>query len=179
MAKGRRGLPAVFANYDYRTLASAVTTSRNRRQQAEERSVTILAEQRNQLGRANSRLDEDLVLGDRVRDRSGKFRIHLFNLDWQRFHKFLPIGVGYSPLCALVRRATCTLSGLAAGGACGQEPRASLPIPGLLLNTIQPPSPWRRSSSAWVRSCGVNARIDLATCSGWLASCPANRVCHA
>lgn len=72
-------------------------------EQCIERSVTILAEQRNQLGRANSRLGEDLVLGDQVRDRSGKFRIHISNLDWQRFHEFLPIGVGYQPLCALVR----------------------------------------------------------------------------
>jgi type VI secretion system protein ImpH len=38
-----------------------------------------------------------------VRDRSGKFRIHITELDWQRFHEFLPIGFGYQPLCALVR----------------------------------------------------------------------------
>jgi type VI secretion system protein ImpH len=25
------------------------------------------------------------------------------NLDWQRFHDFLPTGEGYQPLCALVR----------------------------------------------------------------------------
>jgi type VI secretion system protein ImpH len=44
-----------------------------------------------------------VVLGERVRDRSGKFRIHITELDWQRFHEFLPIGFGYQPLCALVR----------------------------------------------------------------------------
>jgi type VI secretion system protein ImpH len=40
---------------------------------------------------------------DEQRDRSGKFRIHIRELDWQRFHEFLPIGFGYQPLCALVR----------------------------------------------------------------------------
>lgn len=72
-------------------------------EQCIERRVQILQEQRNQLGRANSQFGEDLVLGERVRDRSGKFRIHIYQLDWQRFHEFLPIGFGYQPLCALVR----------------------------------------------------------------------------
>lgn len=72
-------------------------------EQCIERRVDILGEQRNRLGRANSLLSEDLVLGERVRDRSGKFRIHICELDWQRFHEFLPIGIGYQPLCTLVR----------------------------------------------------------------------------
>ena len=72
-------------------------------EQCIERRVEILDEQRNRLGRDNSVLGEDLVLGERVRDRSGKFRIHITQLDWQRFHEFLPIGFGYQPLCALVR----------------------------------------------------------------------------
>ena len=72
-------------------------------EQCIERRVAILDEQRNCLGQANSLLGEDLVLGERVRDRSGKFRIHISQLDWQRFHEFLPIGFGYQPLCALVR----------------------------------------------------------------------------
>lgn len=72
-------------------------------EQCVERRVEILAEQRNRLGSANSLLSEDLVLGERVRDRSGKFRIHIRELDWQRLHEFLPIGVGYQPLCTLVR----------------------------------------------------------------------------
>jgi len=72
-------------------------------EQCIERRVEILEEQCNRLGRANSQLGEDLVLGERVRDRSGKFRIHIRELDWQRFHEFLPIGFGYQPLCALVR----------------------------------------------------------------------------
>ncbi|TDF82467.1 type VI secretion system baseplate subunit TssG [Pseudomonas sp. H9] len=72
-------------------------------EQCIERRVVILEEQRNRLALANSMLGEDLVLGERVRDRCGKFRIHVRQLDWQRFHEFLPIGVGYQPLCALVR----------------------------------------------------------------------------
>ena len=72
-------------------------------EQCIERLVDILDEQRNRLGRANSLLSQDLVLGERVRDRSGKFRIHICELDWQRFHDFLPIGNGYQPLCSLVR----------------------------------------------------------------------------
>lgn len=72
-------------------------------EQCIERRVVILQEQCNRLGRANSLLGEDVVLGERVRDRNGKFRIHITQLDWQRFHEFLPIGFGYQPLCALVR----------------------------------------------------------------------------
>ena len=72
-------------------------------EQCIERRVDIFGEQRNRLGSANSLLSQDLVLGEQVRDRSGKFRIHISELDWQRFHEFLPIGVGYQPLCSLVR----------------------------------------------------------------------------
>jgi len=72
-------------------------------EQCLERQVTVSAEQCNRLGRANSRLGEDSVLGERVRDCSGKFRIHIRQLSWARFHEFLPVGSGYSPLCALVR----------------------------------------------------------------------------
>ena len=72
-------------------------------EQCVERRVEIIAEQRNRLGLANSQLGESLVLGDSVRDRGGKFRIHIRQLSWARFHKFLPIGNGYQPLCALVR----------------------------------------------------------------------------
>lgn len=72
-------------------------------EQCIERQVTILHEQLNRLGLANSQLGESLVLGERVRDRGGKFRIHIRQLGWQRFHEFLPIGAGYQPLCALAR----------------------------------------------------------------------------
>ena len=72
-------------------------------EQCIERRVVIAPEQRNALGLGNHQLGDSLVLGERVRDRSGKFRIHIRDLDWQRFHEFLPIGEGYQPLCALVR----------------------------------------------------------------------------
>jgi type VI secretion system protein ImpH len=72
-------------------------------EQCTERAVTISPPQRNRLGRANSRLGEDAVLGERVRDRSGRFRIHIRELKWDSFHAFLPIGAGHKPLSALVR----------------------------------------------------------------------------
>ena len=72
-------------------------------EQCIERRVDILQEQRNRLGLANHQLSENLVLGERVRDCGGKFRIHVRQLSWERFHEFLPIGEGYQPFCALVR----------------------------------------------------------------------------
>ncbi len=68
-----------------------------------ERRVEIDVEQQNRLGRANSQLGSSLVLGDRIRDRSGKFRIHIRDLDWEGFHDFLPGGKGYAALLTLVR----------------------------------------------------------------------------
>ncbi|MFC0667498.1 type VI secretion system baseplate subunit TssG [Azotobacter chroococcum] len=72
-------------------------------EQCLERRVAIPDEQRNRLGRANSHLGDSLVLGEQVCDRSGKFRIHIRELSWTRFHDFLPIGDGHAPLRALVR----------------------------------------------------------------------------
>jgi len=72
-------------------------------EQCVERRVEILEQERSQLGLANSLLGETAVLGEHVRDRGGKFRIHVHQLTWERFHEFLPIGQGYQPLCALVR----------------------------------------------------------------------------
>lgn len=71
-----------------------------------ERSVLIAEQQRNRLGTRHNSLGEDLVLGSRIPDRGGKFRVHVQGLDWQRFHDFLPTGAGYQPLCALVRLTT-------------------------------------------------------------------------
>jgi type VI secretion system protein ImpH len=71
--------------------------------QCMERRVEIIEEQRNRLGLVNSQPGGNLVLGEQVRDRSGKFRIHIDELDWHRFHEFLPTGCGYQPLGALVR----------------------------------------------------------------------------
>ncbi|MFQ6346534.1 type VI secretion system baseplate subunit TssG [Pseudomonas sp. R11F] len=71
-----------------------------------ERTVEITHPQRNELGRGNSSLGLDLVLGHRIADRSGKFRVHILALCWRRFHEFLPMGPAYQPLCSLVRLAT-------------------------------------------------------------------------
>lgn len=68
-----------------------------------ERRVSIDTEQQNRLGLANNQLGTSMVLGDRVRDRSGKFRIHIGDLDWDRFHDFLPTGKTHSPLLTLMR----------------------------------------------------------------------------
>lgn len=68
-----------------------------------ERTVAVAPPQLNQLGCANSVLGLDQVLGSRVADRSGKFRVHIQALDWQRFHGFLPTGSEYPLLCSLVR----------------------------------------------------------------------------
>ncbi len=65
--------------------------------------MVIAQQQRNQLGTANNVLGEDLLLGHRVADRSGKFRVHVEGLSWQRFHTFLPAGSACKPLCSLVR----------------------------------------------------------------------------
>lgn len=72
-------------------------------EQCVERMVTIARDQRSQLGFANSGLGTTLVLGERVRDRSGKFRVHVTELTWDRFHEFLPGGEHFASLGALVR----------------------------------------------------------------------------
>ncbi|WP_439851376.1 type VI secretion system baseplate subunit TssG [Pseudomonas syringae] len=72
-------------------------------EQCVERAVEVSAPQLNRLGKANSQLGRNAVLGSRVPDRGGKFRIHIKKLHWDRFHEFLPIGPSYLPLGALVR----------------------------------------------------------------------------
>lgn len=67
------------------------------------RTVEVCQTQRNHLGRANSALGDDLVLGHRIADRSGKFRVHVRALCWERLHDFLPTGSAYQPLRSLVR----------------------------------------------------------------------------
>jgi type VI secretion system protein ImpH len=67
------------------------------------RTVEIQDDQLNKLGIANSQMGQSLVLGERIKDRNGKFRVHIHELSWERFHEFLPIGTGYQPLLALVR----------------------------------------------------------------------------
>jgi type VI secretion system protein ImpH len=56
-----------------------------------ERSVAIAQCQTNQLGVANSVLGQDNVLGSRVADRGGKFRVHVHNLAGSAFTVFYPL----------------------------------------------------------------------------------------
>ena len=65
--------------------------------------IEIPPEQLCQLGQHNSTLASDCVLGNAVVDGSGRFRVHLRQLDWNDFHRFLPPGQDHAPLCALLR----------------------------------------------------------------------------
>jgi len=56
------------------------------------RWVYLDAEQRSQLGANACRLGEDATIGDRVADRSGKFRIAVGPVDYDVFRRFLPDG---------------------------------------------------------------------------------------
>jgi type VI secretion system protein ImpH len=55
-----------------------------------ERYVIIERDQLNQLGQANSTLADDCVIGDRIRDVGGKFRICIGPLNFATFAAFLP-----------------------------------------------------------------------------------------
>ena len=94
-------------------------------EQCIERRVAILEEQRNRLGLFNSQLGEDAVLGERVRDRSGKFRIHIRQLDWQRFHEFLPIGPATSRFARWSASPCATRSTTTSGWSCATRKSAS------------------------------------------------------
>lgn len=71
-------------------------------EQCVERRVKIAEDQLNCLGQANSIMGDTLVIGTEVRDRSGKFRIHILKLTWDQFHQFLPIYKEYDQLNTLV-----------------------------------------------------------------------------
>lgn len=71
-------------------------------EQCLERAVAIPSEQRSRLGQATAQLGQAAVLGVRVRDRGGKFRLHLLELDWDAFHSFLPRGRQHAALRALL-----------------------------------------------------------------------------
>jgi type VI secretion system protein ImpH len=72
-------------------------------EQCVERWVTIEPRQRNRLGLANVSLGRDMNLGERVRDRSGKFRLVLGPLDFPTFQSHLPPGEHHRTLRELVR----------------------------------------------------------------------------
>ena len=66
------------------------------------RLVFIEDIQKNKLGQQCATLSNDLVLGDSVEDRSGKFRITINKLSYELFEKFLPDGEYYVPLRKIV-----------------------------------------------------------------------------
>ena len=72
-------------------------------QECIERWVVIDRSQHARLGTSNSSLGMDCTIGERVRDRSGKFRVCIGPLSFAAFRKYLPDGPGYRPLQDLVR----------------------------------------------------------------------------
>lgn len=67
------------------------------------RTVDIPEDQRCRLGAANTRLGEDCLLGDQVQDQTGKFRIVISDLSWERFNAFLPDTAIFAELTTLVK----------------------------------------------------------------------------
>lgn len=67
------------------------------------RRVEIPADQLNRLGLGNSSLSDDCLLGESVQDQTGKFRISISGLDWERFNSFLPNTGIFEELASLVR----------------------------------------------------------------------------
>ncbi|MFM2484450.1 type VI secretion system baseplate subunit TssG [Celerinatantimonas yamalensis] len=66
------------------------------------RQVPIAPEQKCSLGRANSRLGDDTVIGDSISDCMGKFVICFKDLSFERFQDFLPSGSDYPIFCKLM-----------------------------------------------------------------------------
>jgi type VI secretion system protein ImpH len=64
--------------------------------------VWIEGSQLNRLGRANSDLGEDCLVGSSVPDLAGKFRAHLGPFDWETFVEFLPDGPHHEVLRDLI-----------------------------------------------------------------------------
>jgi len=67
------------------------------------RWVRVPPESLNRLGLANSRLGLDLTLGERVPDRSGKFRVRLGPLRFREYLDYLPDRTDFATLCSLTR----------------------------------------------------------------------------
>jgi type VI secretion system protein ImpH len=66
------------------------------------RKVDIDPSQKWSLGKSNSVLGHNAVIGDRVADIMGRFRICIENLSFERFQDFLPKGKEYNSLKKLV-----------------------------------------------------------------------------
>lgn len=72
-------------------------------QECVERWVRIDPGQHALTGQTNCSLGVDCTIGERVKDRSGKFRVRTGPLEFSTFRKYLPDGSHYSPLRDLVR----------------------------------------------------------------------------
>ncbi len=66
------------------------------------RFVKVSEDQQNRLGLQCATLNHDMVLGKEVEDRSGKFRIKITKLSYERFVKFLPDGEDHMSLKKIV-----------------------------------------------------------------------------
>ncbi|HYK89587.1 MAG TPA: type VI secretion system baseplate subunit TssG [Acidobacteriota bacterium] len=72
-------------------------------EQCVERWVHIHPAQQNRLGGRNCTLGRDLNIGERVRDRRGKFRITMEPLRLVDFMRFLPVSEDYAAMVNLIR----------------------------------------------------------------------------
>ncbi|MGH0034595.1 MAG: type VI secretion system baseplate subunit TssG [Myxococcota bacterium] len=67
------------------------------------RWVDVPAPDRSRLGVANSTLGQDVVVGETILDRSGKCRIQIGPVDFDKFQTLRPGGEGHSDACAIAR----------------------------------------------------------------------------
>lgn len=68
-----------------------------------ERNFVVPDHQCNRMGLMNSAMGDDLILGDEIRDCSGKFNLHLERLSPQQHENFLPDGTLFHELVELIR----------------------------------------------------------------------------
>ncbi len=67
------------------------------------RWVRLPLSRRNHIGTQSTTVGVDLVVGARVLDRAGKFRVTVGPVGWERFQRFLPDGDEFQVLVALTR----------------------------------------------------------------------------
>jgi len=67
------------------------------------RWVAVPEDQQTHLGESGCLLGEDFIAGQEVQDQTGKFRISIANLTWERFNAFLPSGRNFDELQTLVK----------------------------------------------------------------------------
>lgn len=67
------------------------------------RWISVPDDQRTRLGTANRRLGRDFILGEEMPDQTGKFRIRVTELSWERFNDFLPCGGYFEEMQTLVK----------------------------------------------------------------------------